>query len=160
MPSFGTVYTNPLTPSHVRSNWAALKNALEQDLVDETELEAALEALRWKSAQATENIAAGDVVYLSSAGMITKARADAQRDADGVAVEAITSGTSGFFAYGGFLGGFTGLTPGAVQFLSGVTAGDLVETPDLESVGASIIIVCRAVSTTEVWIDIHPGILL
>lgn len=160
MATTNRVYTNPQTPAHVRSNWAALQAALDDELVTETELDDELEALFYESAEAQEDIDAGEAVYISAAGQISLADASAQLDADGFAVADISSGATGQYATGGFLSEFSGLTPGAWYFLSATTPGAIVTAPDSETSGTDAsIIMGKAITSTKLWISIQPGIL-
>ena len=107
---------------------------------------------------AGEAISALDVVYVSQGdGGKTTGRAY-QADADqtyssslaitvGLAPAAIASGETGSIRLGGALGGYTGLTAGATQYVS-ATAGELTE-----SAPSNVKIVGQATSTTEVMMS-------
>lgn len=153
------IHVNPQTPQHVRANWAAVKLALENELITEDELTDALDARFQADYEAAEAIDAGEVVYQSAPGIVSLARADVQLDVAGFAVEAIAMGATGPIAYGGFLDGFSGLTPDGVLFLSEATAGLATHTAPTAD-GDVVIVLGRAVSATRIWIDCQPGILL
>jgi hypothetical protein len=104
---------------------------------------------------AGEDLAALDCVYISqgdgskTAGRAYKTDADNTYSSStaislGLAPAAIASGNTGSIRLGGSLGGYTGLTAGATQYVS-ATAGALTE-----SAPTNVQIVGQATSTTEV----------
>jgi len=74
---------------------------------------------------AGENIGAGDLVYVSASGTVMKADANTlAKAAVGFAPSAITSGASGTVTFSdGKITGLSGLTLGALYFLSNTTTG-------------------------------------
>jgi hypothetical protein len=79
----------------------------------------------------------GDVVYVDSNGAVQQARANAALTAEAIGVviavaqpgaTAAATGEAVEVCVFGPVGGFSGLTPGAVEYLSDTTAGALVET--------------------------------
>ena len=107
---------------------------------------------------AGENISIRDVVYVELSGALGTAGRAYQADADiaaksssawiiGFAVAAINSAATGLVRIAGIMTGFTGLTAGAVQYVS-ATAGAITETAPANSK-----IVGVALSTTTVLVD-------
>lgn len=76
---------------------------------------------------AGENIAARDLVYLSAAGTVMKADANAEgKRSVGFAPSAISNAASGTIIFhSGKVTGYTGLTAGARYFLSNTTTGGI-----------------------------------
>ena len=105
--------------------------------------------------------ALGDVVYIFGAGSVKKARANAAGTADAIAfaTAAISASASGSYQTNGYLAGFSGLTAGARYYLSEATAGLYTATAPT-TVGQLVPPLGFALSTTEMWIDIEPAILL
>ena len=106
-----------------------------------------------------EILAVRDVVYISAADAVSKADASAESTSRvvGFAKAGVGSAASVDVVTHGALGGFTGLTAGASQYLS-ETAGLLSETVPTTS-GANIVKVGYAKSTTDVQINFqHLGI--
>lgn len=157
MPTNRQIYVDPQTTAHLRSNWAALKYALENDLVAADELAATYQE-EFPSG-AGEALTAGEVVYQSAPGVISLARADSELDVAGFVVADAAMGADVTIQYGGFLSGFSGLTPDGVLFLSEATAGLATHTAPTAD-GNAVIVLGRAVSATRIWVDIQPGILL
>jgi hypothetical protein len=108
-------------------------------------------AAETRSIQASENIAAGDMVNIHNVGGPRIRKADAAtagKEAHGFVLGSITSGASGtVYPEENVLTGLTGLTPGARQFLS-ATAGLRTETAPSTS-GQVAQIVGVALSATE-----------
>lgn len=105
---------------------------------------------------AGENLTAGDVVYISAANTISKAKADALTTATaiGFATDTVLSAAGVHCRSAGVITGLTGLTAGARQFLSPATAGAITETLPVGS-GNVIIQVGYAKNTTDVQIQIQ-----
>lgn len=103
----------------------------------------------------------GEVVYLSAADTVRKAKSDAPGTSRAIAfaTATIVNATTGVYQTSGALGGFAGLTAGAVYYVSAGTAGAITATAP-SVVGQSVIEVGVALSTTELLIDIKPPILL
>ena len=107
-------------------------------------------------------IAAKSVCYISSdqsgVPQITKARADTEANAKGMLVMVITkmpTESAGNCKVLGKVSGFSGLTPGAIQYLSDDTAGAIEETATITS-SEIVRIVGYALSATVVYF--HPDI--
>jgi hypothetical protein len=105
--------------------------------------------------------AIGDVVYISAAATVKKAKADAggTKDAIAIAAAAITNATTGPYQTDGILGGLSALTPGAVYYLSPATAGLITATAPTTA-GQYVVRIGIAVSATELDIKIERPILL
>lgn len=104
----------------------------------------------------------GEVVYISDASEVKKAKANAAGTADAIAFvkdASISASASGMYQTSGYLAGFTGLTPGAKYFLDASTAGAMTETAPT-SAGQLVVSLGFALSTTEFWIEIEEAILL
>ncbi len=112
------------------------------------------------SVTAGETIAAGDIVYIDSAGAVFKADADAAaKAAIGFVLSGITSGASGTVYFGsGMITGLTGLTPGSLYYLSSTAGGVTTTAPT--GTGKIQQIVGRAVSSTVLYFEPQPAILL
>lgn len=98
---------------------------------------------------AGEAIAAGDACYVKSDGKLwlsTGAAANAAAVVDGFALSAAAAGEAVTVAHGVRLEYGSGLTPGAGYYLSGTTAGGLV---DAASTGGTTVI-ARAVDATRI----------
>lgn len=121
---------------------------------------------------ATPTLIAGNAVYSSGADAVSKAKADASgtKDVLGLAVAAITAAASGIIQCNGILvlttgqwdalaGTTGGLTFNTPYFLSPTTAGLLTSVVPT-AVGQYVGEIGRALSTTELMIDIRPPILL
>lgn len=159
MPTSRRIDVHPQTEAHVRANWAAIRYALENDLISADELAATYQ--QEFPSGAGEALTAGEVVYQSAPGVLSLARADSELDVAGFVVADAAMGADVTVQYGGFMSGFSGLTPDGVLFLSHATAGLATHTaPTAEGVGQAVIYLGRAVSATRIWIDIQPGILL
>ena len=107
-------------------------------------------------------IAIRQVCYISGdqSGIpqITKAQADAEANAKGMLVmttAAIANGAAGNCRVLGKILGFSGLTPGAIQYLSDDTAGSIEETATTTSTEI-VRIIGYALSATVVYF--HPDI--
>jgi hypothetical protein len=105
--------------------------------------------------------ALGDIVYISAADTVKKAKADAgaTKDAFAVAMGAISNGASGSYQTSGVIAGLSGLTAGAVYYLSAATSGAMTTTPP-SSAGQYVVRLGIAISTTEFELDIERPILL
>lgn len=101
-------------------------------------------------------IARTKVVYVSAAGEVQLARADASGTAAAVGCVAdatIATEASGQIQTDGVLDGFSGLTPNSTYFLDPTTAGAITDTAPTTS-GHHVVKIGRALSTTELLIDI------
>lgn len=121
---------------------------------------------------AAATLIAGNAVYTSGADAVNKAQANASgtKDVLGLATTAITSAASGTIQANGILvlttaqwdavaGTTGGLSPNAVYFLDPATAGKLTATVPTTA-GQYVCEVGRALSSTELLIDIRSPILL
>jgi hypothetical protein len=103
----------------------------------------------------------GEFVYLFSAGNAKKAKADAigTKNALAVALATITPSASGTYQTDGIVTGLSGLTAGAVYYLSDATAGAMTATAPT-STGSYVVRLGIAISTTEFEISIERPVLL
>lgn len=103
----------------------------------------------------------GEAVYLSAADTARKAQANAAGTARTVAfaTATIVNATTGVYQTSGALGGFAGLTAGAVYYLSAATPGAITVTAP-STLGQYVQEVGVALSTTELLINIRTPILL
>lgn len=115
---------------------------------------------------------AGQVVYASAAGHSDKAKADAASTSKviGFATAAASSGAtvgvqcSGVLAltegeWDAVVGSTGGLTANTIYYLSGATAGLGTATAP-STVGHRVVQIGKALSTTDMLIDIEPSVLL
>lgn len=112
------------------------------------------------SIQASENIAAGDLVNIHNSGGARVRKADATtagKEAHGFTLSSITSGASGTVYFEGSNTGVTGLTPGP-QYLS-TTAGIATATPP-SSAGNIVQRVGFATSATSLNFDAGTPVTL
>jgi arabinogalactan endo-1,4-beta-galactosidase len=119
------------------------------------------------SFQTDEAISAGNLVFLTSTGLIKKAIATVKEQASVIGV-ALDSGTTGNLIRvntDAIYSNFSALTPGNVQYLSIASSGSLVDYPSwqtqlnaLSASGAFLTQVGRAISTTSVEIEISKPI--
>lgn len=100
----------------------------------------------------------GDVVYISAAGTVSKARANALSTSDAIAFATATILTTatGSYQTNGLLTGLSGLTAGARYYLSAGTAGAMVTTAPDATTSEFVVPLGFAMSTTEFLIEIHP----
>jgi len=114
-----------------------------------------------RTVTAGENLAAGDLIYLDSAGEAFKADANSEaKEAIGFVLASVTAAATGTVYFGsGIITGLTGLTAGARYFLSASTAGGISTS---KPTGASDIIQQAgfALSTTEFYFEPQSAILL
>lgn len=105
---------------------------------------------------AEEALSARDVVYISSADSVSKAQADTlvKSKALGFAIAGASAAAQVFVRKFGRLAGFSGMTPGARQYLSPATAGAITETLPVGT-GNTICMVGYAKSATELDIMIQ-----
>lgn len=101
-------------------------------------------------ATADQTVALAQIVYISGAGTIDLAKADAASTSLAVGVitkAAILGGTAEFQTHG-IVGGFSSLTEGVKYYLSAATLGLATLTPP-SSVGHRVVFLGQAVSATE-----------
>jgi hypothetical protein len=103
----------------------------------------------------------GNVVYISAADTAKTAKADASGTTNALAfaTATITNGTTGAYQTDGILSGLTGLTAGAVYYLSDSTTGAMTSTAP-STLGHYVVRLGTALSTTELEIRIERAILL
>lgn len=116
-----------------------------------------------RSFTASGAIAAGDLVNIFNSTGVKARKADASggvaKRSHGFALAAIADTVAGKIYFDGILGGLSGMTIGATQFLSGATPGARVETPP--STSAYIVQeVGVAISATELEFTPHLPIVL
>jgi hypothetical protein len=109
-------------------------------------------------AVAGENLNAGDLVNLyNNAGVITARKADATggiaKQADGFVISAVTSGQNATVYFDGTITGLSGLTPGAIYYLSTTAGGITTTIPTTATYIAQS--VGKALSATELTFE--PG---
>ena len=109
-----------------------------------------------RTVTAGENLSAGNLIYMSAAGTVFKADANAEgKEATGFVLTSITAAASGSAYFGGgVLSGLSGLTIGARYFLSNAATGAVALYASL-TFGAGDIVqeVGRALSTTELYFE-------
>lgn len=116
-----------------------------------------------ETGEAQEAIALGQVIRVSAGNQINLARANTSANAQpvGIAIEAMANGHTGAYKTAGLIRNAAwSLTPGAIYYLSGATAGTLVSTIDVTSEGEYVIILGRAQSATEFILDIQQRVRL
>lgn len=114
-----------------------------------------------RTVTAGETIAAGDLIYIDSAGEAFKADAnDATKEAVGFVLAGITAAATGTAYFGsGIVTGLSGLTAGARYYLSASTPGG-VATAIPSGAGDIVQQVGKALSTTELYFEPQSSILL
>jgi hypothetical protein len=105
--------------------------------------------------------AVGDIVYADTNDGVKKAKADAvgTTGAIAIAAAAISASASGSYMVAGVLAGLSGLVAGTEYYLSAATAGLITATAP-STPGQYVVKVGRALSTTELMVDIERPILL
>lgn len=107
---------------------------------------------------ASENLAAGDMVNVfNDTGVVKMRKADASaanagKVADGFILTAVNLGVSGRFYGEGKNSQLTGLTLGAIYFLSGTAPGEVTATPPTTS-GHCLQVVGKAISATTLLFE-------
>lgn len=106
-------------------------------------------------------ITANKAVYINSSGEFDLAKADGGTTAPayGFTTASVASGASGSLQTDGLLTGFSGLTAGSKYYVDASTAGAITATAPTTA-GQYVCGVGRAVSSTELQIDISDPILL
>jgi hypothetical protein len=114
-----------------------------------------------RTVTAGETLAAGDLIYIDSAGEAFKADANSEaKEAVGFVLAGITAAATGTAYFGsGLVSGLTGLTPGARYFLSATTPGG-ISTSTPSGSGDIVQQVGKAVSSTELYFEPQQSILL
>jgi hypothetical protein len=158
MATFNPVYTSPRTEAQLREILAKLRQSLLTIEVDVTGLEEAI----LPSVTAAANIAARDVVYVSAAGTVNLARADAlaTSKAFGIAPAAIASAATGTVLTVGIVTSTGwGLTANTIYYLSPTVAGGITATAP-STPGQYIVPVGLALSSTQLMFNPQSSILL
>lgn len=107
-----------------------------------------------KSFTTAEAISAGDYIYITAAGELAKADATSiVKKAIGFAIEAAASGAACKIQFDDTNSNLSGLTPGAVYYLSDSTAGSLTTTAPTAA-GSIVQQVGVALSATQLHSDI------
>jgi hypothetical protein len=102
-----------------------------------------------KTANAGEGLSAGNLVYISAAGTVFKADANAvDKAAIGFVLASSASGASATVYFEGTITGLTGLTAGTRYFLSDTATGGVTATLPT-GVGDIVQLVGTAISATE-----------
>ena len=101
-------------------------------------------------ATADQTLSVADIVFKAATGDIDLAKANATSThvAIGVVTVAAALGETAEFQTHGIVGGFSGLTIGAVYYLSAATAGEITSTAPSTG-GQYVVILGKAVSATE-----------
>jgi hypothetical protein len=105
--------------------------------------------------------AIGDVMYIFGSDALKKAKADAPGTSEcfGFAMAVIAAAATGAFQTDGIISGLSGLTPGAIYYLSAATAGLMTVTAP-STTGQTVVRLGKALSATEFEINIERGVLL
>lgn len=116
-----------------------------------------------KLIEASENLAAGDLVNIHNSSGAKARKADASgglgKQVHGFVLAAVTSGQNATVYFEGTITGLSSLTPGAAQFLSGGSAGAVTATPP--STATHIVQrVGTAISATEMSFEPQHPVLL
>lgn len=111
------------------------------------------------TADAGENLAAGDFVYIDSAGDVFKADASAiAKAAIGYVLAAVTSGQPATVYFDDANTGVSGLTVGSKYFLSGTTPGAITTTAPTTSTHI-VQVVGVAHATTAIHVNIQEPVI-
>lgn len=108
------------------------------------------------SITASEALSAGDLINIyDNAGTpnVRKADAATNKEAHGFVKNSVTSGNNALVYFDGSITGFTGLTPGAKQYLSATTAGQVTATAPSTS---GYIVQCVGWATSATSISFEP----
>ena len=144
------IYINPGTRGQMREVFADINDVFR------TLLDANIEI-----GETSEAVSAFDVVYPVSDGIIGLAQANSTTKGKpiGFAKQGAISGGSIEYQSSGIIENVAwALTVGSLYFLSGLTAGKIVTTPNVTTTGALAIIVGRALTPTKLLILISPPI--
>lgn len=150
------IYQNPQTPAH----WRAVLNAIQTNLgQDDTSITIIMEAL-FAEGTSSGAVTAGQALYVPSNGTVAPARANtlASSRVAGFATE--TTSGAGVAPYQS-VGIITrsGIVAAQKYYLSAVTAGLLVTTPDAVA-GQFLVLVGWGVATDKLLFVPHSPILL
>lgn len=111
--------------------------------------------------QASENLAAGDLVNVWNSGGPRARKADAAtsgKEANGFVLAAVTSGANATVYFEGAITGLAGLTPGA-RYYAATTPGQITATPPAAA-GNVVQYVGTAISATSLSFEPDDGIIL
>jgi hypothetical protein len=106
--------------------------------------------------------AVGEIFYVFGADAVKKAKADAVATCTNnlwMATAVIGAGSTGVFQEDGVVTGLSGLTPGAIYYLSAATAGAMTVTPP-STTGQYVVRLGTALSATEFMFSPERAILL
>lgn len=153
------IYTNPQTQAHLRAVLAKLRSLDENSYATLDDIE----GINTDTGTASEDLTGSQLVYVDSAGDVHLADASSESTGyvSGAATADATSGSVAAFKTVGIISrtGW-GLTPGQSYFLSGVSPGEIVSVPDVASSGEVVIMVGRALSATELFLNPQQRIIL
>lgn len=158
MAVFNPVYTSPRTEAQLREILAKLRQSLLTIEVDVTGLEESI----LPTVTAAADIDAREVVYVSAAGTVNLAQANAlaTSKAFGIAPANILSGATGTILTVGIVTSTGwGLTANAIYYLSPTVAGGITTTAPSTS-GQYVVPVGIALSSTQLMFNPQPSILL
>ena len=145
------VYTNPQTQSQLRRVFQDLNVCIAN-------LTAAVADVGTKLGVAGEVLAVGEVVRDNGSGAWVKAQADTLANASAIGIVQSITGLDVRIAQSDIVI-TSGLTAGTRYFLSGVTSGAIVSSPDTTTSGAVAIVVGYALSSTELFVAFAPPML-
>lgn len=151
------ILTSPRTESQLRTVLSRLEQNIEVLVTDLGDLEDRI--IRTGTAGAA--VAAGEVVYASSNGGVSEAQAnaDATSRVAGIALNSAALGEDVIYQSAGVVTGLSGLTFNTFYYLSAVTPGLLVSTPDAVA-GQYLVLVGLALTSTDLLLMPIAGILL
>lgn len=112
--------------------------------------------------QASENLAAGDLVNVWNSSGARARKADATtagKEAVGFVLSAVTSGQNATVYFEGTVTGLTGLTIGARYYVSAAAAGQVTDTPP-SAAGNVVQYVGTAITATSLSFEPDDGIVL
>ena len=125
-------------------------------------------AIAWSPAQSAlvfacpVSVAVTDVVHISASGTVDKASSESGAGQTGDPVGVVVSKpstTTAVVVFSGAVGGFSGLTPGTIQFQDPSTPGGITATPPSGS-GERSQLIGTASTATELIVDLKQPILI
>lgn len=151
------ILTSPRTESQLRSVLSRLSQNITTLVVDLGDLEERI--IRTDDASAA--VAAGEVVYVSGAGTVAPAQANADLTSRvaGISLAAAALGAEVIYQSAGVVTGMSGLVANTFYYLSASTPGLLTSTAP-STAGQYVVLVGLALSTTELLLMQESGILL
>lgn len=151
------IITSPRTESQLRSALARIERAIADIVSSGTGGAGTSQTLVTDSA----TVAALDVVYASSSGGVSPARADSGTTARvaGIALATTTVGNPIVVQVDGVVSGFVGLTFNTIYYLSPTIAGAITATAP-STVGQYVQPVGYALSSSKLLLISYPRILL